>query len=227
MGLNLNNLIEIDKISSVVPTDKAQDVLNLNLYSLGLACDDTNFLESLNSASYLHFDGIGAAFIYRIVSGTWVRSSGYRAWAPKYLETRPEGTEVLAIGGTKEESLAFRDSCQTLMPHLKVQVLDGYQTLETILNVYKAAKPDICFVGMGMPLQEKTIKVLKQQNQGGLLFACGGWIKQFGGLEEDVPQSFRKYGMEWLYRSLHRRGHFYNRVLWPASKICKHYVSLS
>ena len=72
-----------------------------------------------------------------------------------------------------------------------VEGVDGYLK-KNYLKVAKTSKSKIIIVGLGMPQQEILIKKLSEDCTGKLFFACGGWIKQLGGFEEETPKWISK-----------------------------------
>ena len=77
--------------------------LNLNLFGMYLLLTDLGFVSSLRRADYIHIDGIGAAFLIKVILGISYKPIGYRKWGHLLLE-QSEHHGVIFIGGTQRES---------------------------------------------------------------------------------------------------------------------------
>lgn len=82
---------------------------------------------------------------------------------------------------------------------------NGYfQEKETdgIVRTIAACSPKFLFVGMGSPRQELFIGRNLQRLNANICFGVGGSFNVLAGLEKPAPK-WMKYGLEWLYRSIH------------------------
>lgn len=82
------------------------------------------------------------------------------------------------------------------------QVLNDEPVEEELVEDIKQKKPDIIFVGMGFPLQEKVIAKVISQVKHGFFIGEGGTFDydEFGGVFKKAPKWVQKIGMEWLWR---------------------------
>ncbi len=84
----------------------------------------------------------------------------------------------------------------------EVQALDLIDyTTPTIVNKINEAKPDVLFVALGSPLQEKWIYYnLPKLNSVKLAIGVGGAFDILSGLKPRAPLFLRRSGLEWLWR---------------------------
>lgn len=80
---------------------------------------------------------------------------------------------------------------------------DGFLTPAEELNVAKEIqqlKPDVVFVAMGVPKQERWIQQYGQSLRIPLCMGVGGSFDVLAGFKPDTPSWARGKGIEWLYR---------------------------
>ncbi|TMR01686.1 WecB/TagA/CpsF family glycosyltransferase [Actinomadura soli] len=63
-----------------------------------------------------------------------------------------------------------------------------------------AAKPDLVFVGLGFPRQDRLITVLRPALPGAWFVGCGAAIPFAAGEMERAPEWMQRAGLEWLHR---------------------------
>ncbi|TDB89600.1 glycosyltransferase [Actinomadura sp. KC216] len=63
-----------------------------------------------------------------------------------------------------------------------------------------AAKPDLVFVGLGFPRQDRLITVLRPALPGAWFVGCGAAIPFAAGEIERAPEWMQRSGLEWLHR---------------------------
>lgn len=82
------------------------------------------------------------------------------------------------------------------------QVLYDEPVEQELVEDIQKNKPDIIFVGMGFPLQEKVISKIISQVKHGFFIGEGGTFDydEFGGVFKKAPKWVQKIGLEWLWR---------------------------
>lgn len=114
---------------------------------------------------------------------------------------------IYLLGSSQEHAEKAAKNIGITYPNIKVA---GYQSGyfdETeelrIVDRINEAKPDILFVTMGAPLQEKWMykhrKILNVRVAMGVSDAVDIWA----GAVKRTPKIFKKIGLEWLYRLIH------------------------
>jgi N-acetylglucosaminyldiphosphoundecaprenol N-acetyl-beta-D-mannosaminyltransferase len=76
-----------------------------------------------------------------------------------------------------------------------------------------AASPDIVFVGLGFPKQERLIACLAPSLPGAWFIACGAAIPFAAGAIRRAPVWVQKLGMEWAFRLLREPRRLFRRYL--------------
>jgi len=76
-------------------------------------------------------------------------------------------------------------------------------------------KPDILFVCLGAPKQEKWIDAHKESLCAGLVLGVGGSLDVWAGTVNRAPLFYQKAGLEWLYRLLKQPSRFFRMMALP------------
>lgn len=73
-----------------------------------------------------------------------------------------------------------------------------------IIQAIKKSEPDIIFVGLGFPKEEKWIYKLKSEIKKGVIIGVGGSIDIISGEIKKAPSYFMVRGLDWFYRIISR-----------------------
>lgn len=80
---------------------------------------------------------------------------------------------------------------------------NGYvEDRDKVMKEIIALKPDICFVALGIPYQEKLIYKYINNFKKGIFIGVGGSLDVISGNKKRAPKIFIKLNIEWLYRIL-------------------------
>lgn len=76
-----------------------------------------------------------------------------------------------------------------------------------------AAAPDLVFVGLGFPRQERLIESLRRELPDAWFLACGGGIAMTAGAVRRAAPLIQRLGLEWLHRLAHEPRRLARRYL--------------
>lgn len=96
---------------------------------------------------------------------------------------------------------------------------------ELIKDINEKA-PDILFVGMGVPLQEKFLKENMEKLNIKVGITVGGSFDVLAGNLKRAPKFIQKIGLEWLYRLLQEPKRFRRTLLLPQFVVIAIYKSI-
>jgi len=71
---------------------------------------------------------------------------------------------------------------------------------DKVVQAIAEKKPDVLFVGMGSPKQEKFIWKNRHRLGAKVAVGVGGVLDILSGQATRAPESFQKAGLEWLFR---------------------------
>ncbi len=121
------------------------------------------------------------------------------------------------LGGDNETILGAKFTLEKKFPDLIISGLkSGFSKDQSdeqeLLEAVKKTKPDVLFVALGHPFQEKWIfKNLDQLPTVKLAIGVGGSLDFLGGKLKRAPEWMRKINLEWLFRLVQEPRRF-NRI---------------
>jgi N-acetylglucosaminyldiphosphoundecaprenol N-acetyl-beta-D-mannosaminyltransferase len=114
------------------------------------------------------------------------------------------GIRVFLLGGRPGVAhRAARRLCTRFPGVSIVGVHNGYfSDVGAIARTIQAAAPDLLFVGMGVPRQERVMVRLAGVQRIPVMIGLGGALDVFAGDRVRAPRAWRRLGLEWLHRIL-------------------------
>ena len=183
--------------------DKFHYVVTPNPEFLLAAEKDPEFRRVLNAADLVLPDGIGVVYSAKIL-GTPLkeRVPGIEFAEAMLSDLNDMGGRLYLLGakpGVAEE--AGRRICARYPALVLCGTHDGYfKDEQAILPEIAAAKPDLLFVCLGAPKQEKWMARWGQHTGAKLAIGLGGCLDVFAGNVRRAPEQWQKLGLEWAYR---------------------------
>lgn len=183
--------------------DKFHYVVTPNPEFLLAAEKDPEFRRVLNAADLVLPDGIGVVYSAKIL-GTPLkeRVPGIEFAEAMLSALNDMGGRLYLLGakpGVAEE--AGRRICARYPALVLCGTHDGYfKDEQAILPEIAAAKPDLLFVCLGAPKQEKWMARWGQHTGAKLAIGLGGCLDVFAGNVQRAPERWQKMGLEWAYR---------------------------
>ena len=183
--------------------DKFHYVVTPNPEFLLAAEKDPEFRRVLNAADLVLPDGIGVVYSAKILGTPLKERVPGIEFAEAMLSALNEmGGRLYLLGakpGVAEE--AGRRICARYSDLVLCGTHDGYfKDEQAILPQIAAAKPDLLFVCLGAPKQEKWMARWGQHTGAKLAIGLGGCLDVFAGNVERAPERWQKLGLEWAYR---------------------------
>ncbi|GGK69348.1 hypothetical protein Sme01_14840 [Sphaerisporangium melleum] len=131
------------------------------------------------------------------------------------------GLSVYLIGGPPGVAVRAAEALINRCPGLRVAGVVsppfGFETtpdgLAAVREALLWARPDLVFVGLGFPKQDRLIGVLRADLPGAWFVGCGSAIAFAAGSVRRAPMWMRRSGLEWLYRLSAEPGRLARRYL--------------
>jgi N-acetylglucosaminyldiphosphoundecaprenol N-acetyl-beta-D-mannosaminyltransferase len=221
--------VEVDIISKDRLQESIQESVRLqrrdvyayvNIHAINLAQENDGFLDVLNSASVVYCDGEGVRLGARLL-GTRLPPRvvlTYFVWE-LWSACEQHGTTVFLLGGKRgvaEEAVAIM---RKRFPRLVIAGCHhGYfektgPESDRVVSLVNSVRPNILFVGFGMPVQEQWIGRNLAALHVNAILPCGSMIDYAAGRKSLAPAWMSGHGMEWLYRLLQEPGRLWKRYL--------------
>ena len=164
---------------------------------------DAEAMEAVRGADLVLADGIGVVYGAKLLGTPLKGRVPGIEFAQDMLECLNEKKGRLFLLGAKP-GVAEEAGARILDRYPDILLCgtqDGYfRDEETVLLKVAAARPDLLFVCLGAPKQEKWMARWGRHTGARLAIGLGGALDVFAGKVERAPESWRKLGLEWAYR---------------------------
>lgn len=164
---------------------------------------DESFKNVLNGADLVIPDGIGVVYSAKILGTPLQERVPGVEFAACMLEKLNEmGGRLFLLGAKPGVAEKAGENILADYPNLVLcGTQDGYfKDEEAVLLKVAAAHPDLIFVCLGAPKQEKWMARWGKHTGARMAIGLGGCLDVFAGNVERAPEAWRKVGMEWAYR---------------------------
>lgn len=209
LGVKVDN-VNVDEASDIImeyikSKDKAASVFTPNSEIIMMGYRDSEFRDILNSSELLTADGIGVVYASKIVRNPIAeRAAGYDIACSTLAKLAKTGGSVYLFGSKPGVAEAAGENIVRSYPGIRIAgYSDGYfdeEKEKTILANINRANPDLVFVCLGAPKQEKWISAHRADLPNAVYMGIGGSLDVFAGNVKRAPEFFTKHGIEWLYR---------------------------
>ena len=206
LGINFDNLTleqAAEKGAEMLREDKFHYVVTPNPEFILSAEKDEAFRSILNGANLVIPDGIGVIYSARILGTPLPERVPGIEFAAKMLEQLNEmGGRLFLLGAKPGVADKAGENILAQYPNIVLcGTQDGYfKDEEDVILKVAAARPDLMFVCLGAPKQEKWMARWGQHSGAKLAIGLGGVLDVYAGNVERAPESWQKLGLEWAYR---------------------------
>ncbi|NOY16341.1 MAG: WecB/TagA/CpsF family glycosyltransferase [Gammaproteobacteria bacterium] len=192
--------------------DKPRYFVCANPHSIQVAEKDRCFKDSLRKADLVTPDGIGVVLASKILGGGIKgRVTGSDIfWGLSKKLNECGGKRYFFLGSTEELLGQIREKMAreypgivvagTYSPPFKLEFSD--QDIDEMVKAINAAGPDVLWVGMTAPKQEKWIYTNRDKLDVRFIGAIGAVFDFYVGCVRRSPPIFQRLGLEWLPRFL-------------------------
>jgi len=231
VGVNIHNITfqEAEKrCKEFLQQDMLKMIFTPNSELLYDAVKDPSFTDVLNSGDLVIPDGIGVVIASRFYGTP--------------LKEKVAGCELmnslLEIAYTQEKSMYFLGGKEGVAEEAVQKLNEKYPGInivgfhhgyfdedeeKKIIQEIIDKKPDIIFVAMGAPKQEKWIYEHKDVLGAKIAIGVGGSLDIIAGRAKRAPEFYRKTGLEWLYRLLKEPKRFFRMLKLPKFILLAYY----
>ena len=189
----------------------------INAHSYNVAQKDQEFAEALRGGDYLIPDGSSIVKACRWLKGKSQpkeRIAGWDLFAFEMQkqnekgEMRNEKFRVMFMGSSEKVLRLIRERVAVDYPNLEVVTYSppykkefSEEDNQTIIKAINEAKPDLLWIGMTAPKQEKwTYRHWQELHINCHVGTIGAVFDFFAGTAQRAPLWWQEHGLEWLYR---------------------------
>lgn len=223
LGVNVDKSTDreaCEKIYAMLDEERQHWIFTPNSEIIMMAYKDEEFRGILNKADLLTADGIGVVYASRILKNPIPeRAAGYDIACMMIEKIAKSGHRLFLFGGREGVAETAKKNLEEQYPFIQiVGTRNGYFKPEEesgIVEEINAANPDIIFVCLGAPAQEKWIARNSDKLNVKVLMGVGGSLDVIAGTAERAPDAWCNRGLEWLYRLIKQPSRFWRMLALP------------
>jgi N-acetylglucosaminyldiphosphoundecaprenol N-acetyl-beta-D-mannosaminyltransferase len=199
----------IEFVRNAWSTGQGGSIIPVNIDVARTATRDDTLAELVARGSLVIADGMPLVWAAR-ASGSKLpeRVAGSSLIFPLSAAAAADGRSIYLLGGADGVPEKAAETLVTRFTNLRIA---GTQSPEfgfdktdegarQAVAAVAAAAPDLVFVGLGFPRQERLIERLRQELPGAWYLACGGGISMTAGVVRRASPAMQRFGFEWVHR---------------------------
>ena len=225
LGIDIDN-IDIEEAGSLTKelvdgsNKSCKMVFAPNTEFIMMAQKDKEFYDILRQADLATPDSVGVMIGGKMLKTPFKRRIPGQEYFRKVLEVgEKEGWTFYFLGGKGDVPKLASENVKKIYPNLKiVGASEGFfkeRSEEEIIKEINDLKPNILFVAMGAPLQEKWIYNHRNELKVDLAAGQGGTFDYEAGKVKRAPKIMQKLGIEWLWRLILQPYRIFRMVVLP------------
>lgn len=206
----------------------------INAHSYNTARKDLLFAEALTNGDVLLPDGVSIVKACKWIKAKSLPKERIAGWdlfvfemeklerESEELRTKSEESKIVMFMGSSQKVLdLIVKRAAEVYPHLKVVTYSppykpefSDEDNKAIIDAIHAANPDLLWIGMTAPKQEKwTYSHWKELNIHCHVGSIGAVFDFFAGTMKRAPMWWQEHGLEWLYRLLKEPKRMWRRYI--------------
>lgn len=204
------SILESKETLTTIPQGKYL-INTINAHSFNVAQQDEVFAEALRSGDYLIPDGasiVKACRWLKAKSQPKERIAGWDLFQMEMDSLNARGGKCFFMGSSESVLARIRERAakdypniivETYSPPYKPQFTD--EDNRAIVSAINAARPDLLWIGMTAPKQEKwTYRHWQELDINCHVGTIGAVFDFYAGTARRAPRWWQEHSLEWLYR---------------------------
>jgi N-acetylglucosaminyldiphosphoundecaprenol N-acetyl-beta-D-mannosaminyltransferase len=210
----------LDWIDAMVAAGQTGYVCVCNVHAVMASAEDTGLRDALLRSSLNVPDGqplvwAMSALGYRLDS----RVYGPELMARACSRAAKSGQRLYLYGGRNQGALV-QLALNMRQRHPGIKIVGGYSPPHrpltdeeriAVVREINASKPDVVWVGIGVPKQEKWMTEMRPTLKAPVLIGVGAAFDFHAGLVPQAPAWMQELGLEWAYRLAHEPRRLWRR----------------
>jgi N-acetylglucosaminyldiphosphoundecaprenol N-acetyl-beta-D-mannosaminyltransferase len=195
-----------DQLDRIVASGKPGIILSANAHAVNLARTRPWLARFFKQADIVHVDGGSIRLAARLWGHRIPERITWADWGWKLAgHFAAARYKLFLLGGP--EGLAREAARGLLGAHPDLRVVGthhGYFNKHdaenaAVVRAINEARPDIVWIGMGMPLQEQWLCDNHLKLHAKVFFVCGSAFKYMAGIRTRCPKWMQDHCLEWLW----------------------------
>jgi N-acetylglucosaminyldiphosphoundecaprenol N-acetyl-beta-D-mannosaminyltransferase len=213
-GIEIDALTEADVVQAVRQAwaeGQGGSIITVNVDIARAAKRDKELAEIIANGSLVVADGMPIVWAVRLQGDDLPeRVAGSSLMYSLSEAAAADGRSIYVLGG--EEGVPERAAIALAAKHRDLRIA-GTQSpkfgfakspdgIRRVISEVTPQQPDLVFVGLGFPLQEKLIEQLRVELPRAWFIGCGGGIAMAAGVFARAHPIMQRLGLEWCHRLL-------------------------
>ncbi len=209
----------VDLLVNRIEQQEKTFVVTANPEVVMQANENPNVMNYLKQATYICADGIGVVKAAQILGDSLPeRVTGYDTMVRLLEVGQQKHFKIYLLGAQKETIEKTVANIHKNYPNVDVVGYhDGYFDWNNndFAKEIATLQPDLVFVALGVPRQEKWITENLDKFSKGVFIGVGGSFDVIAGTVKRAPVIWQKLNLEWLYRLLRQPSRFGRMLVLP------------
>jgi len=188
---------------------KNKIINTINPHSYCIAKQDMKFKQALLSSDILLPDGIGIVWAENFLNANSIKKiAGYDLFLFLMNKINKEYGSVFFLGASEETLEKIKSKSSQEYPNITFgsysppyKVAFSKKDSKIMYDKVNVFNPDVLFVGMTAPKQEKWVHLYKNELNANIICSIGAVFDFYAGNIERAPKLMINLGLEWLHRS--------------------------
>lgn len=198
-----------DNLSLISVQGKGCRVINtISPNSYGITTKDKEFDQALKNSDYVVLDGVYFALASILLHGKNIkRNQGPDVFYHFMNRLNERSGKVFFLGSSESTLKKIIDHARTDYPYIIVdsfsppfKAIFSDEENEIMIHKINTFQPDILFVGMTCPKQEKWVVKQREKLNIGLAIAIGNVFDWYAGTQKSIHPFWFKIRLGWLAR---------------------------
>ena len=225
LGINVDNINieeagEITKKLVESSNKSCKIIVAPNTEFIMMAQKDKEFYNILKEADLATPDSVGVMIGGKLQKKSFKQRIPGQMYFRKTLEIgEKEGWTFYLLGGKDDVPELATQNLRKIYPNIKIiGYHEGFfekDSEEVVIQEINELKPNVLFVAMGAPIQEKWIAKHKHELNVDVAAGQGGTFDYEAGKIKRAPIFFQKLGIEWLWRLILQPSRFFRMIVLP------------
>ena len=199
-------------LATIPMSRPCRTVTTISPNSYGIATRDPLFWQALRAADYLVLDGVYFGLAAIFLKGKTIKpNQGPDVFYHFMHRLNQAGGRAFFLGASQKTLDAIHAQAAIQYPNITVGSLSppykpafSDEDNAAMLAAVNAFRPDVLFIGMTAPKQEKWAYQFRDRIDAALAVSIGGVFDWFAGSEKSVAPIWWKLKLVWLVRTIQR-----------------------
>ena len=201
-----------DSLDKIIFQSKPLIINTISPNSYGIAFKDSKFRNALKSSDFLVLDGVYFALSSIILNKKNIKKNqGPDVFLHFMNRFEKIGGKIFFLGSTNDTLDKISIKCRKIYPNLQIETFspsysddENFVENDYILQKINQFQPDVLFVGLTCPKQEKWVFVNGKYINTKYICSIGAVFDWFAGNQKEIHKLWWKLRLGWLKRTIDR-----------------------